>query len=378
MNDGTPRKDSATSATLYMALELSARKWLLGFSDGFGRGVRRKQIEAGDFKRLQEEVRLAKKRFGTPADAPVTSCYEAGRDGFWVHHGLTGMGFTNVVVDPASIEVNRRHRRAKNDGIDVESLVRILVRYVAGDRSWRIVRVPREEDEDARRLHRERERLKKERTQLSNRAAGLLATQGVHVDLRAFPEFLKHPCRWDGKQIGPALRAELERLYERWRLVSDQLKKLEKQQQQQVETWKTDPQMYKVHSLMQLRGVGIQSAWLLVKEFFQWRQFRNRREVGALAGMTGTPYDSGSSEHEQGISKAGNKRVRSMMVELAWLWVRFQPESRLTRWFLERWGATSKRSRRAGIVALARKLLIALWRLVDQGIVPDGARLSTA
>lgn len=375
-------QNTDSRAVLYMAMELSAKTWMLAFSDGSARKPRRRTIDAGDLAALEREIQLAKEKFGLIGATEVLSCYEAGRDGFWIHRALVARSVTNHIVESASIEVNRRKRRAKTDAIDVESLLRLLMRFHGGDRNvWRTVRVPSEEDEDMRRTHRERERLQKEDTQLRNRIFGLLATQGLRCEPAQLVKFLKDARTKDGREIGAALKGELTRTHARMTVLLDQLKTVETTQGDAVRQAKKKPpseRVNKVMRLMCLRGVGLQGAWLLVMEFFGWREFRNRREVGSLAGLTGTPYNSGNSEREQGISKAGNKRVRRMVVELAWLWLRHQPASALTRWFLERFGKSGTRSRKVGIVALARKLLVALWHFVDHGVIPEGAILSPA
>jgi transposase len=377
MTDGTRFEDSGVAGVLYMAMELSAGTWVLGFSVSGARKPRVRRVSGGDLAAVELEIRLAKEKFGLPAESKVVSCYEAGRDGFWIHRALTTRGVRNHVVESASIEVNRRQRRAKTDNIDVEALLRMLVRFETGDRDvWRTVKVPSEVDEDMRRVHRERERLKKEVTQLRNRIFGLLATQGLKVEPENLKHFLPTARTRDGRELGPALRKELLRTHERLVLVLGQIKEIDEEQMKALSEQSGDERIGKVARLMCLCGIGIQGAWQLVMEFFGWREFRNRREVGALAGLTGTPFNSGGSEREQGISKAGNKRIRRLIVELAWLWTRHQPQSALTRWFTERWGKSGVRSRKVGIVALARKLLVALWHFVDHGVLPDGAKLS--
>jgi transposase len=256
-------------------------------------------------------------------------------------------------------------------------LLRVLMRLDAGDKDvCRIVNVPSEPDEDARRLHRERDRLKKEVTQLRNRILGLLATEGLRTDPDRVSAFLKTARTPDGRELGPSLKREIERMHARLDLLNKQLLEVEKEQQSDLRRQKGDPKMKQVAMLMCLCGIGIQGAWQLVMEFFGWRRFQNRRQVGALAGLTGTPYNSGKSQREQGISKAGNKRIRRLLVELAWLWLRHQPNSALSLWYAQRYGKTSTRSRKVGIVALARKLLVALWHFVESGAIPTGARLS--
>lgn len=358
---------------LLVAMELSNSKWMLAFTNG--QKVRRKSIEARDRGRFLQEVSLAKEKLGFDSDAAVLCCYEAGRDGFWIYRWLVSEGLECLVVDPASIEVPRRKRRAKTDRLDVESLVRLLGRYESGETQvWSVVRVPAEAQEDELRLHREMERLKKERGAHSNRIKSLLVLHGI--PLKASPFHLGKQLDglrcWNGKPLPEAIREEISRELERYMQVHDQIKLLEKAKVEALKTPKS-PSDEKARELLRLHGVGEVSAWVLSKEFFGWRKFRNRREVASLAGLVPTPYNSGDSVVEQGISKAGNPRIRRVMVELAWSWVRFQPESELTNWFIDRYAGGSSRQRRVGIVALARKLLVALWKYVEFGTIPKGA-----
>jgi transposase len=357
---------------LYLAMELSASKWGLAFSNE--EKVRQTTIAAGDQGGLWAQIERAKAKLGLPAEARVVCCYEAGRDGFWIHRLLERKSIRNHVVDAASIEVNRRKRRVKTDRLDAESLVRMLIRYEKGERTlWRVVKVPSEAEEDERRLHREIERLKKERTSHSHRIRGLLVLQGVRLGGGKVTGVAVERLRtWDGKALPVALRDELMRECERLNVLEGQIKDLEKAQVDRVKA----PQVASdkvAGRLNQLRAIGPVSAWVLSKEFFGWRTFHNRREVGAAAGLTGTPYASGSSARDQGISKAGNVRVRWVMIELSWQWLRFQPASALSRWFWDRFGHGNARMRRIGITALARKLLVALWKYVDHGEIPAGA-----
>jgi transposase len=365
---------SAEGSVLYMAVELSLARWKLAFSEGERR--RERTIEAGDLAALELEVGRAKGRFGLEESAAVVSCYEAGRDGFWLHRALQELGITNLVVDSASIEVNRRRRRAKTDRVDVRALLGQLMRYLGGERrALSVVRVPTPEQEDARRLLRERERLIRERGAHSARMKALLVAHGIrvrsHGEWIAVVERLHTP---GGYRLGPRLCAELRREYARYCLVDEQLTALEAQMQQYLDS-PTGPVPEQVKRLMQLRGVGPVSGWTLVLELFGWRHFANRRQLAALVGLTPTPYASGESEREQGISKAGNRRVRALLVELAWQWLRHQPHSALSRWYQRRFAHGGKRLRRIGIVALARKLLIALWHYLEHALVPEGAQL---
>lgn len=376
MTDGTLQQVSVSDRVLYMAMELSASSWVLSFSDGSARPSRRKRVDAAALAMLDSEIAAAKEHFGLGVGAAVVSCYEAGRDGFWIHRALTERGVTNHVVESSSIEVSRRSRRAKTDSLDVESLLRLLIRWHRGERNCcRMVRVPNEADEDARRLPRERERLKKEVTQLRNRIHGLLATQGLKADPLVLDTFLPKATTPDGRPVGSSLKSELLRMHARLTLLYEQLATIEKEQLQMLRARGDSSRVDKIAQLMCLCGIGVQGAWILVAEFFGWRAFRNRRQVGALAGLTGTPFNSGGSERDQGISKAGNKRIRRLAVELAWLWIRHQPESALTKWFAARWGSQAKRAKKVGVVALARKLLVALWHFIEHGAVPDGAKL---
>ncbi len=365
-------KDNANEQILYMALELSNKTWKLGFSDGTKQ--RQVTIEAGNWLALHTEIDRAKEKFNLVKGCRIVSCYEAGRDGFWIHRRLLEEGIENQVVDSSSIEVNRRSRRAKTDSVDVKSLLRLLMRYWQGERTvMSVVRVPTVEEEDDRRLHRERERLLKERGSHSARIKSLLVAHGLRLEIRSdFLAQLASATSGGGYALGVDLKAELRREYERYRLVHDQVKALEAEQKLRVEEQEGQA-MEQIAHLLQLKGVGQQSSWILVMEFFSWRAFRNQRQLASCAGLTPTPYTSGDSEREQGISKAGNRQVRTLMIELSWLWLRYQPNSALSQWFDKRFAHGGKRMRRIGIVALARKLLIALWRYVEEGVVPEGA-----
>jgi transposase len=366
---------NAKDARLYLAIELSRKKWKLGFSDGRGVRARIRTIGGRDFQALGEEIEQGKKHFGLEAATPVVSCYEAGREGFWVHRALTEKGIDNIVVDAASIEVKRR-KRAKTDRIDAESLVRKLMRYHAGEASvWSLVRVPSPEAEDGRQLHREIQVLQRERQQHRMRIQSLLFTQGVEVIVT--PKLMRDLDQirgWNGQPLGPDLKDRIQREYARLNLVKQDLVGLRKQQQSRLKTPSTVA-MEKIRLMQQLCGIAMKSSWVFVMELFGWRQFHNRREVAAALGLTPMPYQSGDSAHEQGISRAGNRRVRAMAIEIAWSWLRYQPQSRLSRWYQQRFGSGGPRMRRIGIVAMARRLMIDLWRYVEFGIVPEGARL---
>lgn len=238
---------------------------------------------------------------------------------------------------------------------------------------WSVVHVPTEAAEDRRQAHRELLTLKRDRARATNRIKGLLANQGVVVEVRGdFLGQLDQVRVWDGRPLSAGLRGRLEREWAKVALLTGQIQMLEAQRQEALQT-AADPVVEQVRQLLRLRGIGTNSAWLYVMEFFGWRAFRNRREVGALAGLTPTPYQSGASSREQGIAKAGNRYVRAMAIEIAWGWLRFQPESALSQWYEARFGQGSSRVRRIGIVALARRLLVELWRYLETGAVPAGA-----
>lgn len=360
---------------LHMALELSAAKWLVGFSGGGRR--RRVSVTAEDRVGLLAEVAKAKAKLGLAPDTRVVSCYEAGRNGHWLHRWLVSEGIDNREVDASSIAAPRRGKRVKTDGIDREQLLDLLERVARGEpRVWSEVRVPSREAEDAQRCDRERHRLMKERTAHRNRIQSLLVTQGVRLELGArFEADLQRVRLFDGQGLGQGLKAELLRQWHRYQVTCRQIREIEQAQLAWLKAGAADSDAELMRRLYLLRGMGERSVFVLVRELFGWRRFDNRRQLAALVGLTPTPYASGTLSHEQGISKAGNPRVRSLLIELAWIWLRLQPGSALSQWYQRRFGGQGKRARRVGIVALARKLLIALWRYADQGIVPQGALL---
>ena len=330
---------STTEATLFVAFELSEKTWKLGFTTGHGQKPRERTVPARHHERVLNEIAQAKKRFGLPETAPVVSCYEAGREGFWLHRFLQAQGITNHVVDSSSIEVNRRKRRAKSDGLDVRMLLSMLMRYEQGERDvWRVVHVPSVAAEDGRHLHRDLETLKQERASTTTRIKGWLSSQGIRLtSLSKFPEQLDALRLWDGAEIPSGLRRRLLRVWAHHEFLSEQIAALEAERRALLHSAE-DASLEKVRQLLHLKGIGINGAWLLVMEFFGWRELKNRREVGGLAGLTPTPYQSGESAREQGITKSGNRHVRWMTTELAWSWIRYQPESALSCWFRERFG----------------------------------------
>jgi transposase len=360
-----------------MALELGRRQWTIGFTTTPGGPVRQRMLRADDWRRLPEEIAAAKMRFGLAPDAAVESCYEAGPDGFWVHRYLTAIGVSNRVVDSSSIEVNRRARRAKTDHLDVRKLGTMLFRHIQGERDvWRVVRVPSVADEDRRQPQRELRTLKRDRTRVTNRIGGLLATQGITLRVRAdFGDQLAQVRTWQGEELPAALRTRLAREWAKVEVLTTQIHAVQRVRWARLQQPPPDDAaaVAMVRQLLTLRGIGEHGAWLLVMELFAWRQIRNRRQLGGLTGLTGTPWRSGTLAREQGISKAGNAQIRAIAIELAWCWLRFQPESALAQWYQQRFAGGGPRARKIGIVAVARRLLIALWRYLDAGVVPDGA-----
>lgn len=364
----------ATTIHLLLAFELGERSWKLGFTTGLGQRPRVRQVPAGAVDRVVEEVARARCRLKVPDGTSVISCYEAGRDGFWLHRWLLAHGITNQVVDSSSIEVNRRARRAKTDKLDLAGLLNLLARYLAGDeRAWRVVRVPSVAEEDARQLHRAWETVQQDRTRLRCRLQGLLITQGVRLSITdEFLSQLDTARLWDGTAVPVGLKARLTRVWSQLELLNAQLAELEAARAALQVDPATETGRY-VTRLPTLRGIGPVGAWVLATEIFGWREIRNARQLGGLVGLVPAPFQSGETDHDQGITRAGNKHVRRLMVQLAWSWRRYQPTSALTRWYEERFGGGSRRLRRIGIVALARKLLIALWRYVETGEIPEGA-----
>jgi transposase len=367
---------NTTEATLFVAFELSEKTWKLGFTTGHGHKPRERSMPARDHERVLDEIAKAKRRLGLGETVPVVSCYEAGRDGFWLHRFLQGHGITHHVVDASAIEVSRRQRRAKSDGLDVRKLLSMLMRYESGERYvWQVVKVPSVEAEDQRHLHRDLATLKQERASTTTRSKGLLSSPGRRLtSLNKLPEQLDALRLWDGSPMPPGLRRRVLRVYAHHQLLSEQIAEAEAERRAQLQT-SSDASMEQVRQLMLLTGIGLNGAWLLVMACFGWRACKHRREVGGLAGLTPTPYQSGESAREQGMTKSGNRHVRWITTQLAWGWVRFQPDSALSVWFRERFGGGGKRLRRIGIVAVARKLLIALWRFLETGVLPEGAVL---
>jgi transposase len=369
-------------ATVYVSLELSRSKWLVTSMSAWRDKMSKHSVDAGDGAALLDRLAWLRmeteQRLGTPTRVVVIQ--EAGLDGFWIHRLLEAGGIESHVVEPASIAVPRRHRRAKTDVIDGEMLVRTLAAFKRGEpRVCSMVVAPSPEEEDRRRVSRERRTLIKERIEHANRIKGLLASQGIsgcEPMRRSFRDRLESLRTGDGRPLGLRLKAEIGRELDRMDLVLRQIAAVEADRDALVRPDHADVEAPAAR-LMKLRGIGPEFAAVLWLEGL-FRRFANRRQLAAYAGLAPSPWQSGRVDREQGIAKSGNPRLRTAMVELAWLWLRHQPDSALSRWFRERVGSERGRIRRIAIVALARKLLAALWRYTTSGELPVGATLKTA
>jgi transposase len=374
----TPTVDH--SGTIFIAIELSQKTWLVTLHSPDRDRISRHKLEGGDHAGLLALIESIRARAaGKLGSAPkVVSCYEAGYDGFWLHRLLTAAGITNFVLDPASIAVEQRSRRAKTDRIDGELQLRTLMAYLRGEpRVVRIVRVPSVEQEDARRASRERDRLVKEQTAHTNRIKALLRLVGMAVGYPRRSDWLSWLERqrdWQGHSLPPHLLAEVAREHARLMLVRKQLAALEVLPAAAEAPAIAQMAKRRELLLLRLKGVGPVFAATLANEVF-YKDFRNRREVAGYCGLAPSPWRSGGIDREQGISKAGNPRARLKAVELAWLWRRHQPDSTLSQWFGARTANASKRIKRIAIIALARKLIVALWRYLTTGLVPEQAAM---
>ncbi|MER8563944.1 IS110 family transposase [Mesorhizobium sp. M0578] len=367
---------------IFVSLELSRSKWLItSLSPGAGEKMSKHAVAAGDvagmLARFAELNRKAEARTGKCF--PIIVVQEAGLDGFWIHRVLQAEGIESHVVDPASIATSRRRRRAKTDKIDGEALVRALLAYKRGEpRVCAMLRVPTPEEEDRRRLSRERKALTNERTRHVNRIKGLLFAQGVsgyeplRRDRRRCLEALK---TGDGRPLPDHLKQQIDRELERLELLMEQIKAVEAERDAMLATEQSAspaPAM-----LLDLKGIGQEFAAVLWTEGLS-RHYDNRRQLAAYAGLAATPWQSGSVSHDQGVSKSGNPRLRTTLIQLAWLWLRHQSQSALSLWFKERVKQNGGRLKKATIVALARKLLVALWKYVNAGVVIEGAVMKSA
>jgi transposase len=377
--DHTDTPTDAEYATVYLAFELSKAKWKLGVVLAGSKKMSRYAITGGDVVALAKRLAAIRSKAGRSGKpVRILACYEAGYDGHWLYRWLTAQGVVCYEIDPASIEVNRRARRAKTDRIDLDRMMRAFLAHLRGEpRACSIVHVPSVEDEDRKRCERERDRLVKERTAHTNRIKGLLHAQGIRDAMprrRGFVDSLADMRTGDGRPLPPRLKEEIVREHERLVLVDRQLAAVEAASKAACRAAAPGSAQAKIVQLANLKGIALTTGQVLVNEVF-YRSFDNRRQVGGYLGLTGMPYDSGDSRRDQGISKAGNGRARRVAIELAWRWLDFQPDSELVRWFRQRVGNLKGRIRRIAIVALARKLMVALWRYLETGVVPTGAVL---
>jgi transposase len=369
--------------TIFVAIELSQKDWLVTVHSPAKDRLSHYKIGVGDGPGLLALLERVRERADRVLGAVprVTSCYEAGYDGYWLHRFLQASGIENYVFDPGSIAVEQRGRRAKTDRIDGEQLVRTLRAHCRGEpRVVRIVHVPSVEQEDARRATRERDRLVKEQTAHTNRLKGLLRLRGLKPGnpcRRDWLTWLGQQRDWQDRPVPPRQLAEIEREHARLMLLREQLSMLEKSRAEVEPTPELVETARREETLFRLKSLGPAFTGSLTNEVF-YKDFCNRRQVGSYVGLAPSPWKSGGIDREQGISKAGNPRARQKAIELAWLWVRHQPDSALTLWFRERTAKASKRIKRIAIVALARKLIVALWRFVTTGLVPTGAKLKPA
>lgn len=377
----TPAAAHCEPARCVFAIELSGSGWLMAAMTPLSSKISRYKLEAHDGRGLLALMSRIKAKVEEALKRPVegVSCYEAGYDGFWLHRLLAAAGITNYVLDPASLKVDRRARRAKTDRIDVEAMLRALLAHLRGEpKVMSVVRVPSLEQEDARRLHRERARLINERVQHVNRIKGLFAVHGVYdyTPLRKDRWRRLEGLRTGaGEALPERIKGEIGRELKRLELVLQTIAELEAERDAiatGAEQTPTHPHGAKIQLLAKLKSIGPEFATVLTGEVF-YRTFTNRREIAGYVGLDPSPFASGDRSRDQGISKAGNPKARSTMIELAWMWLRYQPDSALSQWFYERVGSRKGRIRRITIVALARKLLIALWRYVETGLIPDGA-----
>jgi transposase len=368
---------STTSrSVIHVAIELSTTSWLIAYRLPEIDKIKLNRVAAGDSEALLTLIRNLREKTvaRTGVEAIVASCFEAGRDGFWLHRLLTAHGVVSHVVEPTSILVTRSARRAKTDRLDAQGLLRVLAASFAGDRDvCRMVRTPTVSEEDGKRPHREREYLIQERVRIENRIAALLVTQGVpkRPSLRSWAADLEAVRTGDGRPLPPLLKAELNRLHRRLLMTLDMIREVEVERERAMATEKS-PAKETVKVLCKLRGIGDNFAAVLANEVF-YRIFGNRRQIAAYLGLAPTPFQSGGMDRDRRINRAGNARARKTMVQLAWLWLRYQPDSALAQWFRERVGELQGRTRRIAIIAMARKLLIAIWRFVSSGIIPEGA-----
>ena len=370
------------SNTILVALELSNSLWLVGVRLPSEEKSRMHRIKAGDAAALLRLLEGIRERRSTISGFPATviCCFEAGRDGFWLHRLLTAHNIPTHVVESTSILVSRRAKRAKTDRLDAEGLLRVLAAYLAGDTQiCRMVRVPAPEEEDGKRVHREREYLVQERTRIENRILALLATQGIRrrPSLRTWAQDMAILKTGDGRMLPRHLAAELDRLRRRLILTMELIRELDAERSDLLAATPNDALSNKIIALQRIRGIGENFSAVLVREVL-YRPFGNRKQLASYVGLAPMPHQSGNMDRDRRIGRAGNARARKTLVQMAWLWLRYQPESGLSIWFRERVGELQGRTRRIAIVAMARKLLIALWRFTETGEIPDDVTLGTA
>jgi len=384
VNNLPPAGTDDDAVRCLLAIELSKKSWIVAVNTPLSDKISRHTLKPGDGKELLDLCERIRTRVAreTKKRVEIVSCYEAGYDGFWLHRLLEAHGIRNYVIDPASLQVDRRARRAKTDRVDVERLLRSLMAYLRGEpKVWSVVRVPSVAEEDDRRLHRERGRLINERIQHVNRIKGLLAIHGIYDYQplrRDRMQQLERLRTADGRTLPPRLKAEILRELQRLVLVVGMIKTIEAERDAiasaKIETEQQHSSAKRIQDLAKIKSIGPEFATTLVGEVF-YRSFDNRKQLGSYVGLTPAHFQSGAMCRDQGISKAGNGKARTVMIELAWLWLRHQPDSPLSVWFRDRVGKLKGRIRRITIVAVARKLLIALWRYLETGLVPKGAAL---
>ncbi len=365
--------------TIHIAIELSLSTWLVAAQLPGAPKARLHRIEGGDKEALLALIGELRSRASTTLERPVevVCCFEAGRDGFWLHRLLAAHGVTAYVLEPTSILVNRRARRAKTDRLDAEGMLRVLATWLNGDREvCSMVRVPTPAEEDAKRPHREREHLVQERLRIENRIEALLFTQGIRgrPSLRSWERDMAELRTGDGRALPSLMQAEINRLRRRLMLVMELIRELENERAETMAATANDEITQKIADLQRIRGIGANFAAVLVREVL-YRPFANRRQLASYVGIAPMPFQSGGIDRDRSISRAGNPRARKTLIQLAWLWLRYQPDSALAAWFRERVGVLQGRTRRIAIVAMARRLLIALWRYVETGVVPDGVHI---
>jgi transposase len=365
----------SSKTIVYVAIELSVSSWLVAARLPGTERSRLHRIEGGNTAALLALIAELRSRASTKRGEAVhvACCFEAGRDGFWLHRVLTAHGIAAYVLEPTSILVTRRARRAKTDRLDAEGMLRVLASWLGGDREvCSMVRVPTPDEEDAKRPHREREHLVQEKLRIENRIEGLFFAQGIRKrpSLRSWEREMAELQTGDGRPLPPLLRAELERLRRRLVLVLELIREVEAEQESTKAAAADNSMTQKITALQRIRGIGANFAAVLVREVF-YRSFANRRQLASYVGIVPMPYQSGGMDRDRSISRMGNPRARTTMIQLAWLWLRYQPGSALATWFRERVGALQGRTRRIAIVAVARRLLIALWRYVETGVIPE-------